>query len=628
MKCEACGHENMEGARFCAGCGAAVPTRVEGGLDPLVGQVIGGRFHITGVLGEGGMGIVYVGEQQMGSTVRKVAVKTLHAHLSKDASVMARFHRECGTVAQLEHPNTIKVYDFGSTKDGTLYIAMEFVSGKSLADVLLAEGALPKERVTHILRQVCGALDEAHLQGIVHRDLKPENVILSQRAGETDFVTVLDFGIAARSESSDEKKEQKLTQQGMVLGTPPYMSPEQFTGKPLDARSDVYSLGIMAYEMLTGKLPFDADTPWQWASQHMTAPPRPFEVTAPHIALPESVKQAVLRALAKDREQRPPSARDFFSALSGGARITVEASALGPEPQSPIAYQATAAMPAVPGAGGGALALGATVATPMVASPGQLPQSPPGGPTPGAMVSPVVAAPPSAPRRGGGGKGLLIGLGIAAAALAGTIAVVVVRSGKSDDKVGLLTTTLGSANSGPAQVTGEAPTLATDTSSANPDPNSTVAALPAGGKTSGAGTKPGTKPTAASNATGSATTATSGTVAQTGAGGTSTQTTGGQTTGSTTTGGSTPAAGGGCATCLTQAQAGNITGAAASFRSCTDTAGKAACSRAVRSRAPTAIQTAARNQNCASARAMITAASGMGMSAAALQKNLEGTSCK
>src|SRR5512141_2163119 len=162
MKCQVCGHENVDEARFCASCGAAIPTRSSSDQDPLIGQLVGGRYRITGVLGEGGMGVVYVGEQQMGSTIRKVAVKTLHPHLSKDPSVLARFHRECGTVAQLEHPNTIKFYDFGSTADGTLYIAMEFVAGKPLSKIIEQEGALSSERAIKILRQICGALDEAH----------------------------------------------------------------------------------------------------------------------------------------------------------------------------------------------------------------------------------------------------------------------------------------------------------------------------------------------------------------------------------------------------------------------------------------------------------------------------------
>src|SRR5688572_12441404 len=267
---------------------------------PLIGQVVGGRYHIVALIGEGGMGIVYKAEQRLGSTVRRVAVKTLHAELSRDPSITARFHREVGTVAQLEHPNTVRVYDFGSTDDGTLYIAMEFLDGRALNKVIETEGALEPKRVAHLLRQITGSLDEAHRQGIVHRDLKPENVLLIERAGEKDVVKLVDFGIAARTESADREKEQKLTQQGMVLGTPPYMSPEQFTGKALDARSDIYSLGVMTYQMLTAKLPFEADTPWQWATQHMTAQPLPFEVTAPAREIPEHIRRAILRAMSKN----------------------------------------------------------------------------------------------------------------------------------------------------------------------------------------------------------------------------------------------------------------------------------------------------------------------------------------
>ncbi|HTQ02888.1 MAG TPA: protein kinase [Polyangiaceae bacterium] len=418
MKCEACGHENVDGARFCAKCGSILATPSEG-PDPLVGQLIGGRYRVTGVLGEGGMGKVYVGEQQMGSTVRKVAIKTLHSHLSKDPSVLQRFHRECGTVAQLEHPNTIKFFDFGATQDGTLYIAMEFVAGKSLSDVIAQQGPLAPDRVNKIMRQVCGALDEAHLQGIIHRDLKPDNIVLTDRAGETDFVKVLDFGIAARRESGDAHKEQKLTQQGMVLGTPPYMSPEQFTGKALDARSDIYSLGVMTYEMLTSTLPFHADTPWQWATAHMTAQPTPFEVSAPARDLPAGMKQAILRALAKDREQRQPSAREFFSELSGGGRMTVTGDgAAGPQ------HTDTAAMPMPPDFNQPAPNFPPSPAAPMMGAGPYVPATAP------AVVAAVPPAPPMQ-RSSGGNKGLVVGLGAAGVLLLAAMGVVAMRAGKS-----------------------------------------------------------------------------------------------------------------------------------------------------------------------------------------------------
>jgi serine/threonine-protein kinase len=280
----------------------------------MIGQTFGGKFKVLRLLGEGGMGAVYEGEQQLGTTKRKVAVKTLHPHLSRDPNVQARFEREVGTIAELEHPNTIQVYDFGKTPDGILYIVMEFLSGKSVADVLIAEGPMSAERAGRILTQVCGSLGEAHGRGIVHRDLKPDNVVLLERAGQKDFVKVLDFGIAKRS-SEEDKNEQKLTQQGMVLGTPPYMSPEQFTGRPIDARSDIYSLGVMAFEMLTGKLPFEATTAWEWASKHMTQPPIPIESLPEGGAVPPAARAAITRALAKTPEERFASAAEFGAAF-------------------------------------------------------------------------------------------------------------------------------------------------------------------------------------------------------------------------------------------------------------------------------------------------------------------------
>jgi serine/threonine protein kinase len=578
MKCEACQRENIDGARFCANCGALMPAVSEPGADPMIGQLVGGRYRVTGVLGEGGMGIVYVGEQQMGSTVRKVAIKTLHAHLSKDPSVLARFHRECGTVAQLEHPNTIKFYDFGSTADGTLYIAMEFVAGHSLADII-QHGPLSTERVVKIMRQICGALDEAHMQGIIHRDLKPENIVLTDRAGETDFVKVLDFGIAARTESADAQKEQKLTQQGMVLGTPPYMSPEQFTGKALDSRSDIYSLGVMVYEMLSGRLPFDADTPWQWATQHLSAQPIAFEVSAPAKNIPEAMRKAILRALSKNREDRQPTAREFFAELSDGGRMTVESH----HDSNPGGSTGTSAMAQVPN-------YGAPPQAPNYGAPPPAYGPPPQAPMMGAPMGPPIVAglPPAAMGGGrgnksGGGKGLVIGLGAIGGILLIAIAVLAARSmsAQKDTPVEPLPTdpaagTGTSAAIGTAAITPIAPVEPTVAQSAATaervapvEPSKPAVAKP-----------PAVNPAQA------------------------------------------------CEACISDASEGNISGAAANFSRCGDPAKKAQCSQTAKNNAPRAVKTAALNGNCAQARALIAAAENIGAGSGRLLSGLNGSSCR
>ncbi len=578
MKCDACGHANIDGARFCANCGGLMPIEPEKGQDAMIGQLIGGRYRITGVLGEGGMGIVYVGEQQMGSTVRKVAIKTLHQHLSKDPSVLARFHRECGTVAQLEHPNTIKFYDFGATADGTLYIAMEFVAGRSLSDVVM-DGPISPDRVIKIMRQVCGALDEAHMQGVIHRDLKPENIVLTDRAGETDFVKVLDFGIAARTESADAAKEAKLTQQGMVLGTPPYMSPEQFTGKALDARSDIYSLAVMSYELLTGKLPFEADTPWQWATQHMTAQPIPFEVSAPAKHLPEKMRQAILRGLSKEREQRPSSAREFFTELSDGGRMTVEAN---PAETAAAARTGTAAMDAVP-----AFTNGPAHPAPFM---GHGPAHP--APTPMAVSANPVPPAPARGGGGGGGKGLIFGLVGVGAVLLGAIVILVVRSNKphNDDLPPI------AINTAPTVAATQGPVEIKPLDTPPPDVARGTSGTPS---TNAAGGSPATAAEAGKPATPATTKATG-----------------------------TPAVpkGDPCDACLAAASSGNASGVNASLGRCSDAGKQAQCKATLGRTAVGAVKAAAMNGQCDRAKSLAAAAAAAGVQGA--DRGLKGSSCQ
>jgi serine/threonine-protein kinase len=455
MECPACHTPNIDGARFCAKCGALLPAAPETS-DPLIGTIVGGRYRITNMIGEGGMGRVYVGEQQMGTSVRKVAVKTLLAEYTKDPEVQPRFMRECGTMSELEHPNTIKVFDFGKTDSGDLYIAMELLNGMEL-EKALEHGALQPERVDHIVGQVCGSLQEAHEKGIVHRDLKPANIYLTTRAGEEDYVKVLDFGIAKRDEKITTKQEQKLTKAGTVLGTPPYMSPEQFKGGELDARSDIYSLGVMTYEMLTGRLPFDADTPWAWATQHMTAQPFPFETIPMAGQVPHKMKAAVMRALAKDKTQRQQSVREFFEEFTeGGQRL----SSIGMAPRTSFPDSGgsggTAMMPAARPAGGAQTQLGEPIFTGgqqpagrtmmdsgNASNPGYPPaqqgypsnpamQAQPPVPTGSGQAYP---APMSAPTKPGGGAGVIIGVIVAVVAVIAIVVAVVVlkKSGATAD---------------------------------------------------------------------------------------------------------------------------------------------------------------------------------------------------
>jgi eukaryotic-like serine/threonine-protein kinase len=484
MNCPACDHVNVDGARYCAKCGALMPVAHVDGNDPMIGTVVGGRYRITGLLGEGGMGRVYTGEQQMGTAVRKVAVKTLLQEFSKDPQVVARFMRECGTVVELEHPNTIKFYDFGQTDSGDLYIAMEFVDGKPLSEIIEREGAMTFERVDKIMKQICGSLHEAHEKGVVHRDLKPENVILTTRAGETDFVKVLDFGIAKRHDQADSKKEQKLTQAGMVLGTPPYMSPEQFTGKELDRRSDIYSLGVMSYEMLTGRLPFDANTPWEWATQHMTQQPFPFEQTGAIAAqIPPPMKSAIMRALSKDPNGRQATAKQFFEELSAGGQrlsaVDVGAPAVG--------GASTEAFPMAGGGGGGGGApragntqIGEPFIPPVEAAPPppMMDVAPPhqNVPTAGGQAVP---APPVRSHGGGGGKGLYIAAaGLLAALL--VVGIVVAFGGGGGGGDTDVTLTLPSANTAePAASTAGTDTGSSDDGNSGDDGTSDTGSTPA-----------------------------------------------------------------------------------------------------------------------------------------------------
>ena len=319
--CQRCSHHNEDHAKFCLSCGAMleVDASADEG-DPLIGKVLLGRYRPISVLGEGGMGKVYLSEQKMGTATRKVAIKTLHPELGNDPQLVARFHRESETVIELRHPNTIQFYDFGELEDGTLIIVMEYIEGKPLANVLEDEGAIDPKRADKIIIQICGSLHEAHQRGVVHRDLKPENVFLVEDA-DGMYPKLLDFGVSRAVDPRGELKSVLPTVENAIVGTPQYMSPEQARGlRDLDHRSDIWAVGVMLYELLTGQLPFDADAVGDIIIQIATADPPAFSALRPDLAGP--IEHVVQRAMARKKEDRYESAREMRAALLGAVART------------------------------------------------------------------------------------------------------------------------------------------------------------------------------------------------------------------------------------------------------------------------------------------------------------------
>jgi serine/threonine-protein kinase len=262
----------------------------------LIGTVIDGRYEILECVGEGGMGVVYKARQK--SIDRLVAIKMLSSALAKDKSWVQRFYNEAKACSRLHHPNTIRMFDFGQTSDGQLFMAMEFLDGDSLRQVIARNAPMDPMRVLKIVIQCCASLSEAHNLGIIHRDMKADNIFLIDLPGSMDHVKVLDFGVAKLMMAEDF-----ATQVGVVFGTPQYMSPEQGRGEPLTPRSDLYGVGILAYEMLTGAVPFSDPNPMTVIQMHLQSTVPPLSPVVPGL-----VQTIVMRALEKDQKRRFASA--------------------------------------------------------------------------------------------------------------------------------------------------------------------------------------------------------------------------------------------------------------------------------------------------------------------------------
>jgi serine/threonine-protein kinase len=351
---------------------AATATASKEGSDPLIGRVINDKFKILSFIARGGMGKVYRAEQA--PLGRVCALKVLNANYTgdHDPEFHKRFFLEASLTSKLRHPNTVTIFDYGQTEDGIYYMAMEYLEGYTLHRAIRQVGHLPEDRTIHIARQICRSLREAHSLGVVHRDLKPANVYLLEHGDEPDFVKVLDFGLVKDATAGAEE----LTQAGLFMGSPKYMAPEQIQGGTVDGRTDIYALGIMMYEMITGKVPFDHAKSLEILMMHVREPPAPMRKVNPAVRVSPALEETILRAMAKDQNERFRSMDEVLAALKRLGPL------VAPEPSASL----TADRPSTTGSGPTASRIvrgaGAALAVPQTAD----------GPAPGSVTGEVSIA--------------------------------------------------------------------------------------------------------------------------------------------------------------------------------------------------------------------------------------------
>lgn len=309
-----------EDRKSCAGCKKSFfvnlkvcPNCGEKNSDPFVGRTIAKKFFVESVIGEGGMGVVYSAVDNQ--TKQRVAVKILREQFMNDDIAVKRFKHEAIAASRLSHPHIVSLHDYGETVDGYNYMVMEIIEGKSLAKVVHERRSLSADRTVHIVTQVCDALEHAHERGVVHRDLKPGNILLTSFEDDQDYVKLVDFGIATLMVPDREFDDTQIEKDGEVLGSPLYMSPEQCLGRPQDGRSDIYSLAIVAYETLMGKVPFIGRTGHETIEMQLQNHPMSFASKRPDLTVSANLESAVFKALEKKPVDRPQSMQEFAQNL-------------------------------------------------------------------------------------------------------------------------------------------------------------------------------------------------------------------------------------------------------------------------------------------------------------------------
>jgi serine/threonine-protein kinase len=402
---------------------SAALSKSSGAPDPLIGRVINDRFKINALIARGGMGKVYRAEQS--PLGRVCAIKVLNPNYAgeHDPEFHKRFFLEASIASKLTHPNTVTIFDYGRTEDDIYYMAMEYLEGHTLHRAIREASHFPEERAAHIARQICRALREAHSLGVIHRDLKPANIFLVEHGDETDFVKVLDFGLV-KNVSGDGKGED-LTQTGLFMGSPKYMAPEQIRGDKVDARTDIYALGIIMYEMITGKVPFDRPNSVNILMAHVNEEAPALRQMNPNVNVSPAIEDTVARCMAKDPDQRFRSMDEVLASLKrvGGGAMTATISGVG-----------TGEYRALSGSGSGPQVTtnGVSGANPAFLSPTTT--SDPGSiPSPLAVPSdsPAAGAPlMSQPPGRSGSKGMLVAAVVGALAIAGIIGFVALRPSK------------------------------------------------------------------------------------------------------------------------------------------------------------------------------------------------------